>query len=72
MSRFVRRINFNKMPITTTSRPKKYFSRYKVPLTETPHLVEAQLTSFSQLMESGFENLLKEFSPIKDYAGKEI
>jgi DNA-directed RNA polymerase subunit beta len=72
MLRLARGFNFNKMPITTTSRPKKYFSRYKVPLTETPHLVEAQLTSFSQLMESGFENLLKEFSPITDYAGKKF
>ncbi len=57
---------------TTTLRPKKYFSRYKAPLTETPHLVEAQLTSFGQLLDTGFENLLKEFSPITDYAGKKF
>ena len=60
------------MPITTTFRPKKYFSRFQNQLTETPHLVESQLNSFSQLMESGFENLLKEFSPITDYAGKKF
>jgi len=60
------------MPTKNASRPKKFFSRYKAPLAETPHLVEAQLTSFSQLMESGFENLLKEFSPITDYAGKKF
>lgn len=57
---------------TTTLRPKKYFSRYKAPLAETPHLVEAQLTSFGQLLDTGFENLLKEFSPITDYAGKKF
>ncbi len=54
------------------SRPQKFFSRYKTPLTDIPHLVEAQLTSFSQLMANGFENLLKEFSPITDYAGKKF
>ncbi len=60
------------MPITTTSRPKKYFSRYQAPLTEMPHLVESQLTSFTWLMEHGFSNLLKEFSPLKDYAEKKF
>ncbi len=53
-------------------RPKKYFSRYKQPLTDIPHLVESQLASFAQFMESGFENLLKEFSPITDYSGKKF
>src|SRR5690242_8133819 len=60
------------MPITTTSRPKKYFSCYQAPLAEMPHLVESQLTSFTWLMEHGFANLLKEFSPIKDYAEKKF
>jgi len=60
------------MPISTTSRPKKYFSRYQAPLTEMPHMVESQLTSFTWLMEHGFSNLLTEFSPIKDYAEKKF
>ncbi|MDE2041196.1 MAG: DNA-directed RNA polymerase subunit beta, partial [Patescibacteria group bacterium] len=60
------------MPITTTSRPKKYFSRYTAPLAEMPHLVESQLTSFAWLMEHGLSNLLEEFSPIKDYAEKKF
>jgi DNA-directed RNA polymerase subunit beta len=60
------------MPISTQSRPKKYFSRYQAPLAEMPHLVESQLTSFAWLMEHGFSNLLKEFSPIKDYAEKKF
>ncbi len=60
------------MPISTTSRPKKYFSRYQPPLTEMPHLVESQLVSFASLLDHGFSNLLKEFSPIKDYAEKKF
>ncbi len=60
------------MTTANTSRPKKYFSRYQTPLTEMPHLVESQLTSFAALMEHGFPNLLKEFSPIKDYAEKKF
>ncbi|HTK33281.1 MAG TPA: DNA-directed RNA polymerase subunit beta [Candidatus Paceibacterota bacterium] len=57
---------------TTGPRPKKYFSRYQSPLTEMPNLVESQLTSFAALLEHGFGNLLKEFSPIKDYAEKKF
>jgi DNA-directed RNA polymerase subunit beta len=60
------------MPTTSTIRPKKYFSRYQPPLTEMPHLVESQINSFKALMEAGFSNLLKEFSPIKDYAEKKF
>jgi DNA-directed RNA polymerase subunit beta len=60
------------MPTTSTARPKKYFSRYQPPLTEMPHLVESQLTSFEALIKTGFSNLLDEFSPIKDYAEKKF
>lgn len=60
------------MSTIISGRPKKYFSRYQTPLTEMPHLVESQLASFSWLMEHGFTNLLKEFSPITDYAGKKF
>jgi DNA-directed RNA polymerase subunit beta len=60
------------MPTTSTIRPKKYFSRYQPPLAEMPHLVESQINSFKALMEAGFSNLLKEFSPIKDYAEKKF
>ncbi|MEA2715567.1 MAG: DNA-directed polymerase subunit beta [Candidatus Parcubacteria bacterium] len=60
------------MPITNTFRPKKYFSRYQAPLTSMPHMVESQLNSFSWLLEHGFSNLLKEFSPIRDYAEKKF
>ena len=57
---------------STGPRPKKYFSRYQTPLTEMPNLVESQLTSFASLLDHGFGNLLKEFSPISDYAGKKF
>src|ERR1017187_4123623 len=57
---------------TTGPRPKKYFSRYQAPLAEMPNLVESQLTSFASLLDHGFGNLLKEFSPITDYAGKKF
>ncbi|MDB5259631.1 MAG: rpoB [Candidatus Taylorbacteria bacterium] len=51
---------------------KKYFSRYKEPLTAMPNLVEAQNTSFDWLIEHGIEEVLKEFSPIRDYADKKF
>ena len=57
---------------TSVVRPKKHFSRYREPLTEMPNLVESQLVSFGDLLENGIPNLLKEFSPITDYAGKKF
>ena len=60
------------MTTSTQVRPKKYFSRYQAPLTEMPNLVESQLTSFAWVLEHGFSNLLKEFSPITDYAQKKF
>ncbi len=60
------------MSQTNVGRPKKYFSRYQVPLTEMPNLVESQIVSFNWLLEQGISNLLKDFSPIKDYAEKKF
>ena len=60
------------MPTTHTVRPKKYFARYQAPLAEMPNLVESQITSFNLLLEHGISNLLTEFSPIEDYAGKKF
>ena len=51
---------------------KKYFSRFKDPLTVMPNLVESQTTSFKWIIETGIEEVLKEFSPIKDYAEKKF
>jgi DNA-directed RNA polymerase subunit beta len=55
-----------------TSRPKKYFSRYKKPLVEFPNLIEAQVKSFKWLVETGIGEVFKEFSPIIDYSGKKF
>src|SRR6185295_16350998 len=55
-----------------TKRPKKYFSRYKKPLVEFPNLIEAQVKSFKWLVETGIEEVFKEFSPIIDYSGKKF
>ncbi|MEK7646426.1 MAG: DNA-directed RNA polymerase subunit beta [Patescibacteria group bacterium] len=60
------------MSNTTSVRPKKYFSRYQVPLAEMPNFVESQNASFTWLVEQGLSNLLKDFSPIKDYAEKKF
>ncbi len=57
---------------THSIRPKKYFSRYQIPLADMPHMVESQVKSFNWLIEEGISNLLKEFSPIKDYAEKKF
>ncbi len=57
---------------TQNVRPKKHFSRYQVPLADMPHMVESQVKSFNWLIEEGISNLLKEFSPIKDYAEKKF
>lgn len=51
---------------------KKYFSRFKTPLTTMPNLVEAQNNSFDWLIEHGIGEVLKEFSPIRDYAEKKF
>ena len=49
---------------------KKYFSRYREPLTPLPYLAEIQINSYKWFLEKGLKELFKEFSPIKDY-GKE-
>ncbi|MDR3519599.1 MAG: DNA-directed RNA polymerase subunit beta [Candidatus Pacebacteria bacterium] len=55
-----------------TKRPKKYFNRYKKPLTPFPNLIEAQVKSFKWLVENGIGEVFKEFSPIIDYSGKKF
>jgi DNA-directed RNA polymerase subunit beta len=53
-------------------RPKKYFSRFKEPLTPLPNLVEAQLESFKWLLDKGISEVFSEFSSIKDYSDKKF
>lgn len=54
------------------SLPKKYFSKYKKPLTPLPNLLETQLESFDWLVREGLNDVFKEFSPINDYSGKKF
>lgn len=65
-------MNTNQTAITGAYRPKKYFSRFKEPLTNLPNLVESQTTSFKWLLDKGLKELFDEFSPIKDYAEKKF
>ena len=51
---------------------KKYFSRYKKPLTELPNLVEIQTDSYQWLIEDGLKEIFKEFSNLEDYSGKKF
>ena len=56
-----------------TIREKKYFSKYKQSFSVTPPpLTEVQLNSFEWFLKDGLKELLREFSPIKDYAEKEF
>jgi DNA-directed RNA polymerase subunit beta len=61
------------VPIETGGkRPKKYFGKWRKPLTNTPNFVEPQVKSFEWLVKHGLEEVFKEFSSIKDYAGKKF
>src|SRR4051812_24131792 len=53
-------------------RPKRYFGKFKEPLTEMPNLVEAQIESFKSLIQTGLGEVFKEFSSIKDYSEKKF
>ncbi|MDP2593409.1 MAG: DNA-directed RNA polymerase subunit beta [bacterium] len=60
------------MSTSKTSRPQKFFSRFKKPLAPLPNLVEAQLNSFKWLLEKGVKEVIDEFSSIRDYSGKKF
>ena len=51
---------------------KKYFSRFKKPLTPLPNLVEMQTKSYKWLVEKGVRELFEEFSSISDYSKKKF
>ncbi|OGZ41366.1 MAG: DNA-directed RNA polymerase subunit beta [Candidatus Ryanbacteria bacterium RIFCSPHIGHO2_02_FULL_45_43] len=51
---------------------KKYFSKYKEPLTELPYLAKVQLDSYAWLLKKGLKEVFDEFSPIEDVTGKEF
>ncbi len=56
----------------TKARPQKYFGRSSEPLIKLPSLVESQIASFREFVESGAERVFKEFSPINDHSGKKF
>src|SRR3989344_4694941 len=51
---------------------KKYFGRFRKPLTETPNLVISQVESFKWLIEKGLKEVFEEFSSIKDFSEKKF
>jgi len=51
---------------------KKYFGKWKKPLSPMPNLVESQINSFKWLLEKGLKEVFAEFSSIKDYSGKKF
>ncbi|MFA5841911.1 MAG: DNA-directed RNA polymerase subunit beta, partial [Candidatus Paceibacterota bacterium] len=51
---------------------KKYFSSYKKPLVDVPHLLDTQVDSYKWLVQNGLKEIFKEFSPIKDYSEKKF
>ncbi len=61
-----------KKTATPVKREKKYFGRYKEPLTDLPNLVDHQKKSYEWLLMDGLKEVFKEFSPIKDYAEKKF
>jgi DNA-directed RNA polymerase subunit beta len=52
--------------------PKKYFGRFRKPLTETPNLVISQVESFKWLIEEGLKEVFAEFSSIKDFSERKF
>ncbi len=58
--------------VSTEVRPKKYFDRFREPLTEMPNLVVSQVESFKWLIEKGLKEVFDEFSSIKDFSEKKF
>lgn len=54
------------------SREKKFFGRFREPLTEMPNLVEAQVDSFTWFIEQGLREVFEEFSSIKDFSERKF
>jgi len=50
----------------------KIFSKYPKNSPPLPNLVEIQSTSYQSFLDSGLKELFDEFSPIKDYGGKDL
>ncbi|OHA89163.1 MAG: DNA-directed RNA polymerase subunit beta [Candidatus Zambryskibacteria bacterium RIFCSPHIGHO2_01_FULL_43_27] len=60
------------MATKTAKREKKYFSKFRKPMTEIPNLVEAQIESFKWLVKEGLKEVFQEYSSIKDFSEKKF
>lgn len=54
------------------NREKKYFGRFREPLTDMPDLVVSQVDSFKWLIENGLKEVFEEFSSIKDFSERKF
>ncbi|MEX0932423.1 MAG: DNA-directed RNA polymerase subunit beta [Parcubacteria group bacterium] len=61
----------NTSPVAS-KREKKYFGRFRPPLTEVPDLVTSQVESFDWLIKEGLKEVFEEFSSIKDFSEKKF
>ncbi len=57
---------------TSTKREKKYFGKFKKPLTSISNLVKSQTDSFDWLVKEGLKEVFQEFSSIKDFSEKKF
>ncbi|MBX4195560.1 DNA-directed RNA polymerase subunit beta [Candidatus Parcubacteria bacterium] len=60
------------MSIKSSARPKKFFGRFREPLTDMPNLVVSQVDSFKWLIETGLKEVFQEFSSIKDFSERKF
>ena len=60
------------MDIKENKREKKYFGRFREPMTEMPNLVVSQVESFKWLIEKGLKEVFDEFTSIKDFSEKKF
>ena len=51
---------------------KKFFGRFREPLTNMPNLVVSQVESFKWLIEHGLKEVFSEFTSIKDFSEKKF
>ncbi len=58
--------------VSANTRNKKFFSKYKTPLTDLPNLIEGQTNSFKWLLSEGLKEVFDEFNKIVDFTGKKF
>jgi DNA-directed RNA polymerase subunit beta len=58
--------------VSSQAREKKYFGRFREPMTDMPDLVVSQVESFKWLIENGLKEVFEEFSSIKDFSERKF